>query len=482
MIVGLAFAANAIFNFLIALLVAKFLGPAEYGRFAIAWAGGVLINTAGFDWLRLSAVRFYSQRARLERPAVRATLDACFGAIATLVALGALTLSLAGLDLPLSPGLLAMAALTGLASGLYDLRTAFARARFLDRPYVAIVVVKNGLGLVLTVGGALVFHSAEIALAGACLSVGAAMAATYRDLRDPGARLALAEPALARSFFDYAAPFILSSVLFQLVPFVGRIVAGALYGYGEAGQFSLANDIGVRALAAIASALDVVLFQRAVRAEETSGREGARAEIADNMALVFAIVLPAAVGMWLCLPSLEALIVPTAYRGPFSAYLAPMLPGLAAFALTMYAVAPIFQIAKRNAPMIVAAAAALGALATLAAVLPRAGGGLWLASAQSGALITGLAVALAFAAAARPQWPRSRDLLGALAASAAMALALRPMNALAPGLALLALQAVVGAAIYGGLAWLLDVARVRLRLRAALGRGALAEARPSENR
>jgi len=42
MIVGLAFAANAIFNFLIALLVAKFLGPAEYGRFAIAWAGAVL--------------------------------------------------------------------------------------------------------------------------------------------------------------------------------------------------------------------------------------------------------------------------------------------------------------------------------------------------------------------------------------------------------------------------------------------------------
>ena len=481
MIVGLAFVSNALFNFLVAILVARFLGPAEFGRFAIAWAAAVLINTAGFDWLRLSAVRFYSQRTRRERPAVRATLEACFAAMAAIAALGGLTLALSGLDLPLSPGLVAMAVLTGVASGVYDLRTALARARFLDRPYVAIVLVKNGLGLALTVGGALAFGSAKIALAGACLSIGAAMAATYRELCDPDARVGIAEGKLARAFFDYAAPFILSSVLFQLIPFACRILAGALYGDAEAGQFSLANDIGVRVMAAIASALDVVLFQRAVRAEETHGLEGARAQVAENMALVVAVILPSAAGLWLCLPSVEALIAPAAFRGPFSAHLAPMLPGLAAFVLTMYAVAPIFQIAKRTAPMVFAALAALAVLATLAIVLPRAGGGLWLAFAQSGALIAGLAVALALAAASRPQWPRARDILGALAATVAMALALRPLNALSPGVALLALQACVGATVYGGLAWLFDVARLRQRLQAALGRGALAGAGPRKS-
>ena len=480
MIVGLAFVSNALFNFLVAVLVARFLGPAEFGRFAIAWAAAVLINTTGFDWLRLSAVRFYSQRVRHERPAVRATLEAGFAVMAAIVALGGLTLALSGLDLPLSPGLVAMAALTGAASGLYDLRTALARARFLDRSYIAIVLVKNGLGLALTVGGALAFGSAKIALAGACLSIGAAMAATYRGLRDPEAPMALAEPKLACTFFDYAAPFILSSVLFQLVPFAGRLLAGALYGDAEAGQFSLANDIGVRVMAAIASALDVVLFQRAVRAEETHGAEGARAQVADNMALVVAVVLPSAAGLWLCLPSIEALIAPAAYRGPFSAHLAPMLPGLAAFVLTMYAVAPIFQIAKRTAPMVGAALAALATLGALAAVLPHANDGLWIAFAQSGALIAGLAVALAAAVASRPQWPRARDIVGALAATAAMALALRPLNALPPGVALLALQAGLGAVVYGALAWLFDVARLRRRLQAALGRGPLAEVRPSK--
>jgi len=70
MIVSLAFVSNALFNFFVALLVAKFLGPAEYGRFAIAWASAILINTVVFDWIRLSAVRFYSNRARVELPAV----------------------------------------------------------------------------------------------------------------------------------------------------------------------------------------------------------------------------------------------------------------------------------------------------------------------------------------------------------------------------------------------------------------------------
>jgi O-antigen/teichoic acid export membrane protein len=284
---------------------------------------------------------------------------------------------------------------------------------------------------------------------------------------------------LAWSYFGYAGPFIVSSVLFQLIPFAGRILAGTLYGYDEAGQFSLANDIGVRVLAAIASALDVILFQQAVRAEETLGREGARAQIADNMAFVVAVVLPAAVGFWLCLPGIEALIAPKAYRGPFSAYLGPMLPGIAAFVLMTFAVAPIFQIAKRTAPMILAALAAIEANVALVATMPRGQTGYWLAEAQSGALVVGLAVALLLAWGTRPQWPRARDILGALAATGVMALALWPLRGLEPNVAVLAAQTSIGVAIYGALAWLFDIARMRERVKALIGSSAAATAAAS---
>src|SRR5580704_325890 len=106
MIVGFAFASNTLFNFLVGLFVAKFLGPDEFGRFAIASATAVIVNTGALDWIRLSAVRFYSARTRADHPEMRATLDACFVALTLLLALGAVALSFSGLRLALSPGLL----------------------------------------------------------------------------------------------------------------------------------------------------------------------------------------------------------------------------------------------------------------------------------------------------------------------------------------------------------------------------------------
>ena len=50
----------------------------------------VLLNTALLDWIRLSAIRFYSQKSREEQPQIRATLDVLSAGI---------TLGLCGLGL-----------------------------------------------------------------------------------------------------------------------------------------------------------------------------------------------------------------------------------------------------------------------------------------------------------------------------------------------------------------------------------------------
>jgi O-antigen/teichoic acid export membrane protein len=473
MVVGFAFALNALFNFLVGLLVAKFLGPAEFGRFAIASATAVIVNTGGFDWIRLSAVRFYSTRTRQDRPAVRATLDACFGTLTALVSLAAVALSFCGLALPLSPTLLLMAAAFGVASGFYDYRTALARARFHDSAYSRTIIVKNVMGLALTVGGAWWFGSAQIALAGICLSVAGALSSSWRALKDQGASPAKAERALAGQFMRYGLPLVVASILFQSIPLANRLIVSGLYGFAETGQFSLANDLGSRILSAIGSTLDVLLFQLAVRADETHGAKGAGAQLADNMGVVFAVMLPTCAGLWLILPSFQALIVPGDFRGPFAVYLAAMLPGLLCYALLQFGLAPIFQIGKRTAPMIAAALSACAADLALLALLPRGSDGAWLAIAQSGALGVALIVGLGLAAATRPVWPNGLDLLSTLVATAAMAVVVLPLRALAPGPAVLAAQAGLGGLVYGALAYGLDVARLRERI-GALRRRSLA--------
>ncbi len=71
----IAFVCNIMFNFVIGLSVAKFLGPEEFGRFALALATAMAVQTAFFDWLRLGATRFYSSAsgAKTRRCAPRST-------------------------------------------------------------------------------------------------------------------------------------------------------------------------------------------------------------------------------------------------------------------------------------------------------------------------------------------------------------------------------------------------------------------------
>src|SRR3954470_139119 len=151
------FALNAGLTFALGLLVAKFLGPEAFGRYAVALSVATVINTAAFEWLRLSATRFYSDRTRRDDACVRATLTVGYAVIVLTLAalLGAAALLRVDLGLPAS--LLAAAAAAGAAMGLFDYQAALARARFLDRAYAGLVVAKNALGFALMVGGAWAF-------------------------------------------------------------------------------------------------------------------------------------------------------------------------------------------------------------------------------------------------------------------------------------------------------------------------------------
>ncbi|MFD0937195.1 lipopolysaccharide biosynthesis protein, partial [Methylobacterium trifolii] len=77
-----AFVLNAGLNFVLGLLIAKLLGPADFGRFALATAGAIVLNTVLFEWLRLSATRFYSGRVRADEPWIRHGLDRAYAVLA----------------------------------------------------------------------------------------------------------------------------------------------------------------------------------------------------------------------------------------------------------------------------------------------------------------------------------------------------------------------------------------------------------------
>ena len=455
------FILNVLLNFVVSLLVAKFLGPAEYGRFVLALSAAVTLQVLLFDWLRLATIRFYSERDRLERPQIRATLDAGFGVLATLAALAALVVYVLQIDLVFSADLMALAIGVSLTNGLFEFASALMRARFLDKAYGGLVVAKNVLAFLLTVGGAVLFGSAKIALVGMMLSVAGSLCVARRQLIDANASIRRAERTLAARLLAYGLPIVIATLLYQTVPLMNRAIVARTHGFAEAGQLSLAFEIGVRIVGAIGSGLDVILFQIALLAEKSAGADGARAQISRNIGVVFAVVLPTVLGCWLILPSFEKQFVPENFRGPFAHYFELSLPALLAFALMNFALNPAFQIAHRLAPLIVAALVACVANLLGALFLPETADATKYAIAQSLSSCAGLLALVVMMFTLDHMWPKARDMVGTLAASAIMIGAGLPLRALAPGALTLVSQIAAGARVYGACVYAFDVAAVR---------------------
>lgn len=455
-----AFLSNTLFNFVIGLLLARYLGPDEYGLFALAMSAAVMVQTLGFDWARLAAARFYSERIRSNQPALRATLDIALLVLAVILVLAAAGLLLSGVTVTLSPGLAALALGVAIANGFFDYSAALLRARFRDDLYVWLITGKNVSSVLLTVAGAYWFGSARAALLGVILSLLGTVVILRSRFADPAAARTIPDRRLAGTLFRYALPIVLANVFYQSIPLVDRVLIARSFGLAESGQFSFAYDVGVRIVAAVGSMLDVLLFQIAVEADEIHGTEHGRRQIGRNMGIVFAVLMPACAGLWLVLPSFEALVVPSEFRGPFAFYLALLLPGLFCYGLIFFALHPLFQIEKKTAPLVVVAMGA--SLVNLIAVtsLPHAQGSF--PGGQVLALSAGVVALVAWAGVLRPFWPAPRDLISALAATAVMLLAAGQCARWAePGIALLLMQVSVGAAVYAGVVWATDLSGLR---------------------
>jgi O-antigen/teichoic acid export membrane protein len=461
MSVMLTFLINTIFNLIVGLIVAKFLGPGEYGKFALAIAVMTFGQALAFEWIRQCAVRFYSERTRQEAPLVRSTLDAAFFIVTLLFLPLTLALAIFGPEFSLPRDLVALAFAASVANGLFDYGAALVRARFNDGLYLRLIVTKNLLALVLTAGGAWATGSAKVALVAGMSSLLGSLLVWRKGMADGGTGLGEADRLLARQYAGYALPIVAAIVLYQLIPLANRDLAARFFGFAETGRFALAFDLGQRAVQAIGSALDVLLFQIAVRAHDSHGEDHAKEQVARNMAVVFAILAPACVGVWIVLPSVEALIIPEAFRGPFAHFLGLMLPGLFCLALGQFAIGAIFQISRKTWPLVVAALAAALADPVFFLALPRGTDASSLAIAQSLSFAVGLVVLIGFAQANAPQWPRARDLALTVVGCAGMAALNFPLRAAAPGLAPMLLQIVLGGGFYAGMVALFDIAGLR---------------------
>lgn len=471
MLFTVAFFVNAAANFAFGLALSGLLGPAEFGRYSTVQLASITLATGTLDWLRYSTLRYSGDDS--VRASVASSLETGYFALTIAAYLGVGLLAACGVTFSLGAVMLLLTPLLGAAAHRVDYSGAKFRAREQDVRFAAIYGLRQALcfSLVLLVAWRTRDAVSVVAALAAANLIPAILFGDWSGAE--GASLRNASLARLTQFFVYAKPIVVSLVIYQLIGLINRYVALSTLGPAAAGKLSLAADLGQRLFGAINSLPELMLFQYALQLDRSEGRAAADRQLGVNMAVVFALLTPLAVGYAVMAPTFEALLVPAAYRGDFARLSFEHAPGFFAQFATISAVNPIFQLRNRTWLVTVAA---LSALATDLVLLnfTSLGGSLdGLAIAYSASLVMSLLVTLTVGLAISSVRPRLRDLVVIATATAIMAALVRPLNDLPSHAMAAALAVAIGAVVLGGAGLAFDVGGVRsLWLAARRKRGA----------
>ena len=89
-----------------------------------------------------------------------------------------------------------------------------------------------------------------MALIGGILSLAGSILTAWAAMADQGAETSQARLSTAQQLLAYSLPIVAANLLYTAIPLANRALITHLYGFAETGQFSLAYDLGLRAVLA----------------------------------------------------------------------------------------------------------------------------------------------------------------------------------------------------------------------------------------
>ncbi|HUZ11977.1 MAG TPA: lipopolysaccharide biosynthesis protein [Caulobacteraceae bacterium] len=443
-------------------LFTRMLTPADYGAYALAFSAMSLAHTLTFTWIEAAMARFHA--AETESGGL-ADLFATLYRLWAVLALG--FVAAAGLVMALWPG-----------EGPVKLAIGAGLAAILARSLVKLVQERRraagdvrgaaGLDICLTLGAFVLGvglilagwrGAAPLAGAGAAAAIAMIFILPGELRRGDGGRFS---PARARSYAIYGAPVALSLILALALATTDRFLLAWYLGEGAVGVYHAGYSLANRTLDVMFIWLGAAGGPALIVALERGGAVALAKAAREQASLMIALALPACVGLALVAhPLAEVMVGPSLRDG--AAQVTPWIAVSALFAgLTTYYSHQAFTLGRRTDLLL--AAMSLPALANLAlnlVLIPRFGlqGALWATTASYG---LGLGASLVLGRRAQPLPLPLGELARAGAASLVMGATVAALPSLG-GVAELALKAGVGALVYAGAAFALDVGALRSR-------------------
>lgn len=262
----------------------RILTPAEYGDYVLLLAAGMLINVIGFQWVRVSALRFIPRYPDQTNVVLRSLLAAFAGVAIAVVGIG-----LALLPVVAAP-VVATAVVFALATGWFELEQDIMRIKMAPWSYGKLTVARAVLGLVF--GFALVQLGADGY--GPVLGLAAAMVVAsvwFARTKWWSAGGPVSKPFLRR-FLRYGAPLVVAYALEFVVSTSDRFLLLWLSTKEATGLYSAGYDLAFRTVSFAAVVVGLAALPLAILRLEEEGPQSARAQLGKNRDALLAVTLP----------------------------------------------------------------------------------------------------------------------------------------------------------------------------------------------
>jgi len=299
----------AVMTFGLIAVYTRLLSPEDYGVFAFVNATVGLVFSFSAMWLCTSALRLYGT-AR-DKPAVQWSIGAGFAGVCALVFAAALIAAffVSGRDRIL----LAIGFMLFVATAWFEINADILTARLKAARCVAMGALRTALGGVLGACLALIGFGVEGILVGTLVGIAVpAILITREQWR--GFSLAQANLHTLRKLLVFGMPLSLSYAVNATVYATDRYIVGAFGGAALLGLYAVGFDLADKLVKSVSQPLGTAALPLLIDRLDRDGPEGARAQAAQNLVLLAAIVTPACIGLIAVTPELTQLMLGEAYR------------------------------------------------------------------------------------------------------------------------------------------------------------------------
>jgi O-antigen/teichoic acid export membrane protein len=453
---------SAALGLLSVVVFTRALSDAEYGIYVVGTSTAGILSAILFAWVRLAVLRFQSEGKSVD---IRATALCAYtlAAIASPIFLGA-----AALFTNASATRILATAVFTLGLGLFDISQEISKAQQKTRTFMAGAILRSCSAFLLCIASvALGFGGVgQLAAAGTAFFVTSAILS--RSIwRGP---LAPIDTTQLKRFMRYGVPIALSGLVYSFHAALDRLIVAGVLGEAAAGQYGAAADLVRQIILVPATSVTSAALPLAVAAFAQGGIIAARPHLERSAELLFAVLLPAAIGLALISADVANVILGPDFRATAGAIMPILCFAWLFQAISQSFVHTSFHLAQRPLLLVChgTATLAINVVATIILVSRFAFVGAALALVLSEAFGALLGLALTRFACPLPLVPAK--LLRIALGTALMALLLSFAGTRMPvtGGAAVALKVCAGVAIYSFFVLVFDIAGMRRRMQTLL--------------